>query len=212
MNQFTKLSTVAFLLAVASAQAQVRIGFIDPGLPMGLARHNAAAWAFAGSGRRALPLAPDRCRRLAGCQRPASRARGVRRDLVSPGRRSDRRDRRRGGNDLKCYLESGGVLLLFGSGGTAAERIEHRAVAVAGAWARPVCRVRERNSRGREIPRPSRFCRLRHGAASPPDHHRRQRVGRFLRHSRYRTAVAGRRQRGTGRAAAGRVRGRRRPR
>ena len=47
MHRFTTLPFVLLLAVAGSARAEMRIGFIDPGREKELARHNAAAFAFA---------------------------------------------------------------------------------------------------------------------------------------------------------------------
>ena len=99
-------------------------------------------------------------------------------------------------SDLKCYLESGGALLLSGAAGQVLNELNIepsplRLLGPTNAAFVSGFRVAEKH-RGHPA-----FAGFDTAQADPADHRRRQRVGRFLRHSRSARRVAGRGQRGS---------------
>jgi hypothetical protein len=119
MRQFTTLLIVAFFALAANAQAQVRIGFVDPALPKDLARHNAAAWAFVETAGKPCRLQPTD----AGAWQDAQgRLHAPEEFDVIWYHQGDDPNVALGeaaGHDLQAYLEGGGVLLVSGAGGRA---------------------------------------------------------------------------------------------
>ena len=114
---FMKLSFAVLLTVATGVQAQTRIGFVDPGLPNEMARHNRAAFAFAKTAGSPTRLRPTE----AGAWQAADgRFRAPEEFDVIWYHQGDAPTAMIGDaaeSDLKYYLESGGVLLLSGAAG-----------------------------------------------------------------------------------------------
>ena len=114
---FIKLSFVVLFAVATSAQAQTRIGFIDPSLPNEMARHNRSAFAFAKTVGSPTRLRPTE----AGAWQAADgRFRAPEEFDVLWYHQGDSPSAVIGDaaeSDLKYYLENGGVLLLSGAAG-----------------------------------------------------------------------------------------------
>jgi hypothetical protein len=117
MTQLTRLAIVAVLAFAGSAQAQIRIGFVDPAPPHGLGRHNGAALAFAKTVGTPCGLRPTN----AGAWQDADgRLHAPEEFDVMWYHQGDDPGAALGqaaGNDLLAYLEGGGTLLLSGAAG-----------------------------------------------------------------------------------------------
>ena len=114
---FIKLSFVVLFAVATAAQAQTRIGFVDPSLPNEMARHNRAAFAFAKTAGSPTRLRPTE----AGAWQAADgRFRAPEEFDVLWYHQGDSPSAVIGDaaeSDLKYYLEDGGVLLLSGAAG-----------------------------------------------------------------------------------------------
>ena len=112
-----KLSMVALFAVAANAQAQLRIGVVDPGLPKEPGRHNAAALAFAATAGTPCRLRPTD----AGAWQDArGRFHAAEEFDVIWYHQGDDPSAALGeaaGKDLLSYLEGGGTLLLSGAAG-----------------------------------------------------------------------------------------------
>ena len=111
-SRLAKLTVAAFFAIVATAQGQIRIGFLDLALPMAPARHNAAALAFAATAGAPCRLCPTDA---GGWQDAKGRFHAPEEFDVIWYHQGDDPSIAIGeaaSNDLSAYLEGGGSLLL----------------------------------------------------------------------------------------------------
>jgi hypothetical protein len=117
INPFSKLLMVALLAVAASAEAQLRIGFIDPALPKEPARHNAAALAFAATAGTPCRLRPTEAGAWQDAQGHLHAPEEFDVIWYHQGDDPSAALGEAAGKDLLSYLEGGGTLLLSGAAG-----------------------------------------------------------------------------------------------